>query len=170
MECFFCPKWKKMQKEIQRIYKETFLEDVFDEFFDKVEYKWNKGFDKDMITQADVFKPKENFRSEDYLSGSYKGVFFEHADISWKTSSGNAETQISFDNDTYQRIIFHFKQDKLYVGVSGKDSFDPGIFKQMDDSTEKERIRKDIQVIIDVIEMLNMINVSVDERNITERR
>ncbi len=39
----------------------------------------------------------------------------------------------------------------------------------MDYPTEKARIRKDIQVIIDVIEMLNMIK-KTEEEKITEGR
>lgn len=258
---FFLPKLVENQKEIQRIYKETFLNGVFEEFFDDVEYKWNKGFDIEMIEQADVFTHGGGFYSEDYLSATYKGVSFQHADVQqekksgddmvyfcyrllcfdfpfkqvssvkiipkfdqaletkqkvyidgvglepvklenvefnkiffvgaknpeeafyiltpqmmeyiltlWKKYGGYVETQKSFQNDTYQGISFHFKQDKLYVGISGKDSFDPGAFKQMDYPTEKARIRKDIQVIIDVIEMLNIIKESTDEENITERR
>jgi len=251
---FFLPKTKKKELKLQRIYKETFLTGVFEEFFDDVEYNWSKGFDKDTIKQADVFLPKADFHTEDYLRGTYNGVSFEHADVSWSTGSGEnvtdyhyrllsfdypfkqvqsvkiipkfdqaletnpevlidgvgfspiklenvefnkiffvgaknpeeafyiltpqmmeyiltlwkkyggyAETQMSLQNDTYCRIYFHFKQDKLYVGISGKDAFDPGAFKQMDYPTEKARIRKDIQVIIDVIEMLNMIRKNMDD-------
>ena len=240
----FLPKAKKKEQEIQRIYKETFLTGVFEEYFENVEYRWKQGFDEKKIKQADVFTPKAGFHTEDYLSGTYKGVSFEHADVSWENGSdcynyrlfsfdyffkqmqsvkiipqfdqaletnpkvfidgvglepvklenvefnkiflvgatnpeeafyvltpqmmeyiltlwkkygGYAETPMSLQKDTYRRIKFHFKQDKLYVGISGKDSFDPETFRQLDYPTEKARIQKDIQVIIDVIEMLNMI-------------
>lgn len=83
----------------------------FEEFFDNVEYKWNKGFDKEMIKRADVCIPKENFCLEDYLSGSYKGVSFEHADVSWKTSSGDDVT-----SHNYRLIAFDFTSADLSSG------------------------------------------------------
>lgn len=257
---FFVPQAKIKEQEIKKIYKETFLNGVFEEFFENVDYQWDKGFDKETIKQADLFTPKEGYHTEDYLSATYKGVSFRHADVSWETHSSDTVTHFNYrllcfdfpfkqvssvkiipkfdqaletspkvfidgagleplkleniafnkiflvgaqnpeeafyiltpqmmeyiltlwnkyggypeenwtslERDTYQRIVFHFKKDKLYVGISGADSFDPGSFKRMDYPTEKARIRKDIQVIIDIIEMLNMIKE--DTANIPEGR
>jgi len=259
----FIPKAERNTKEINKIYKETFLTGVFQEFFEEAYYRWDKGFDKETVLDADLFgrafNDSSEFYSEDYLSGKYNGVSFQHADVSWISTNGkygndrtvhfagrmfifdysfkevssvkvipklnkdlSVTTKIYTDDirmdlvklesvefnkifligaknpeeafyvltpqmmeciltlwknyggfrqmevnqssiPTLRGIFFHFKRDKLYVIMEGMNAF--GSYpKQMDYPTEKARIRKDIQVIIDVIEMLNLIKKTEEEK------
>ncbi len=61
--------------------------------------------------------------------------------------------------ETYKyQIIFGFTDNKLLVGINdGKDSFEPPkCSKPIDEKAELEKISKDIQVITDFIDKLNL--------------
>lgn len=249
---------KKMLEEFKRLYKETFLSNVFEEFFDNVDYRWNIGMSRQKFMEAEFYSEYKlsEFHSEDLLRGTYKGIHFEQSDAVLRTKrddttitlfSGrmimidyplksvqsvklipkvNKELDVDIQlfpdvsragtihhpvvmenvefNSTYmvdavdshdafyiltpqvmeqivaiwnkyrkssmndgsranvegipRLIAFHFKQDKLYVVIDHMDSFDTNMLKEVDYSTEKEKIRQHIQVIIDIIEMLKLIN------------
>lgn len=65
-------------------------------------------------------------------------------------------------NRHYPNIAFRFAPGKLYVGIVTNDSFDVGVTKKLSYPEEHARIKKDVQVIIDIIEMINLIS-SPDE-------
>lgn len=236
--------------ELKRLYKETFMNGVLEEFFEDVDYRWQTGISQQQFFATDIFQEcrVSSYHSEDYLSGTYKGVPFKQADIEVKrkekdttvtTFSGrlfefdysfkqvqsvkvmpeleaealnrfqiNRQNIVKMENmefnkifavasadpqeafyvltpqvmerlitlynryrkselddgsrnniqGIYRTIALHFKQDKLYVAIDHMDSFDSNFLKDIDYLTEKEKIRKHIQVIIDIIEMLKLIN------------
>lgn len=245
---------KNNQKELKRLYKETFMKGILEEYFEDVDYRWETGISRQQFFDTGIFEEYKisSYHSEDYLSGVYKGVSFKQADVKFtrrETKNDHAQDitvfsgrLFEFDDSfkqvqsvkvvpemevrvanrfqidrqdivkmenmefnkvfavasaspqeafyvltpqvmerlmdihnrykkselddgnrnniegLYRTIAFHFKQDKLYVVIDHMDSFDSNLLKEIDYPTEKEKIRKHIQVIIDVIEMLKLIN------------
>lgn len=60
-------------------------------------------------------------------------------------------------NRQYPNIAFRFAPGKLYVGIVTDDSFDVGVTKKLSYPEEHAKIKKDVQVIIDIIEMIDLI-------------
>lgn len=245
---------KNNQKELKRLYKETFMKGILEEYFEDVDYRWETGISQYQFFDTGIFEEYKisSYHSEDYLSGVYKGVSFKQADVEFtrRETTGDHPKDVTvfsgrlfeFDDSfkqvqsvkvmpeievraenrfqierqdivkmenmefnkvfavasaspqeafyvltpqvmerlldihnrykkselddgsrnniegLYRTIAFHFKQDKLYVVIDHMDSFDSNFLKEIDYPTEKEKIRKHIQVIIDVIEMLKLIN------------
>lgn len=250
----FGPKMNKNKKEVRALYKEHFMQGVFEEFFEEAHYQWDKGLTKEEILQSGLLlkgtsTAEGSVHSEDYLSGIYKGIPFIHVDVFYEYKTSNSGTAyytkgrlLQFDypfkkvqsvmvipkwgemlgivskalvqysqmdsvklenmkfnkafaasannpeevfyvltpqvmerileiwnkygglqssehnnttrTDIYRSILFHFKQDKLYVWLDNMDSFEHATEGTIEYPKEKARIKKDIQVIIDVIEML----------------
>ncbi|MBO4998604.1 MAG: DUF3137 domain-containing protein [Lachnospira sp.] len=245
---------KNNQKELKRLYKETFMKGILEEYFEDVDYRWETGISQYQFFDTGIFEEYKisSYHSEDYLSGVYKGVSFKQVDVEFtrRETTGDHPKDVTvfsgrlfeFDDSfkqvqsvkvvpeievraenrfqierqdivkmenmefnkvfavasaspqeafyvltpqvmerlmdihnrykkselddgsrnniegLYRTIAFHFKQDKLYVVIDHMDSFDSNFLKEVDYPTEKEKIRKHIQVIIDVIEMLKLIN------------
>lgn len=245
---------KNNQKELKRLYKETFMKGILEEYFEDVDYRWETGISQYQFFDTGIFEEYKisSYHSEDYLSGVYKGVSFKQVDVEFtrRETTGDHPKDVTvfsgrlfeFDDSfkqvqsvkvmpeievraenrfqierqdivkmenmefnkvfavasaspqeafyvltpqvmerlldihnrykkselddgsrnniegLYRTIAFHFKQDKLYVVIDHMDSFDSNFLKEIDYPTEKEKIRKHIQVIIDVIEMLKLIN------------
>lgn len=57
----------------------------------------------------------------------------------------------------YENIAFRFAPGKLYVGINTYDSFDAGVTRKLSFPEEQARMKKDVQVIIDIIEMIDLI-------------
>lgn len=71
----------------RRLYKEMFVAPVISEVFEQVRYRYTEGFHEEQIRQFSLVKNGDNVLSEDYLSGSYRGVKFEQAEVIVKSGS-----------------------------------------------------------------------------------
>lgn len=90
------PKAKTADEEMRILYKDTFLNGMFNEFFDHAHYMGQFGFTQYKVGEFDLYEFGNRFESEDQLSGEYKGVHFEQADVHiWRhidsNGSGNSE-------------------------------------------------------------------------------
>lgn len=78
------PKSKEAEHELKTLYKDTFLNGMFNEFFENARYMGTFGFSQHKVREFELYDIGEEFESEDHLSGMYKGVHFEQADVhSW---------------------------------------------------------------------------------------
>lgn len=57
----------------------------------------------------------------------------------------------------YANVAFRFAPGKLYVGIVTDDSFDNKVGKKLSYPEEQDKIKKDVQVIIDIVEMIDLI-------------
>ncbi len=57
----------------------------------------------------------------------------------------------------YTTVAFRFAPGKLYVGIETDDSFDSSVSRKLSYPEEQARMKKDVQVIIDIIEMIDLI-------------
>lgn len=57
----------------------------------------------------------------------------------------------------YATVAFRFAPGKLYVGIVTDDSFDNKVGKKLSYPEEQDKIKKDVQVIIDIVEMIDLI-------------
>lgn len=221
---------KKVKLEYKQLYKDTFVSSMLKSLLDDVSYDWRGGFSEMDVATFGVVKIGNIFKSEDYLSGSYKGVDFRQADVTIKHETGSGDDKKvttyfsgrmfefkftgksvqnvkvfssayqswlnlrgekvdlenvlfnkSFDVFTpephdafyiltpqmmekitnlyryYPNIGFRFGDGRLCVAINGPDSFDGDYRKKISYPEEYARVKKEVQVIIDIIEMIGLM-------------
>ena len=68
-------------KQYKRDYKDSIVETLFSETFDKVSYLPDSGFSEEMIRGTGLIMLGNRYRSEDLISGSFKGIPFRRSDV-----------------------------------------------------------------------------------------
>ena len=86
---------EKFKKE----FKNIFVVSALQKTFSNLEYVPEKGFDESYMDQIGMLDTGDRYHSEDYVSGDYKKIHFEQADIhvmeeeEEKDSDGNTRTE-----------------------------------------------------------------------------
>ncbi len=75
----------------QAIYKDLFVDEPLRKNFDDVFYAWKSGFSLDEVNDFQLFKRGTGVKSEDYVKASYKGVYFQMADVEILDSTRNSK-------------------------------------------------------------------------------
>ncbi|MDE5872942.1 MAG: DUF3137 domain-containing protein [Lachnospiraceae bacterium] len=222
-------------KEFKELYKQYFVAAMLGEFFENPQYIWNKGFTSDAVRSFGLSQMGNRFYSEDYISGTYKGVLFEQSDvkIQYHTSGKHSHTttyfsgrmfvfhftghnvlpvQIfserfsyrakpierykmhkvnmesvdfnkSFDvkaanehdafyvltpqmmeklfnlQSRFGNVALNFDGERLFLGYNcGMGAFDADMRKPIDYPTEKAKMQRDMQVIMDIIDIMELAN------------
>lgn len=102
------PKAKAAEREIRNLYKDTFLNGIFNEFFDNAKYMAEIGFTQSKVEELGLYQLGNRFESEDQLSGEYRGVRFEQSDAHiWKHTDSNGSGNDS-DIDYFKGRMFIF--------------------------------------------------------------
>ncbi|MEG2011400.1 MAG: DUF3137 domain-containing protein [Bacilli bacterium] len=234
----------KTTEQFKLAFKKTFVLKTLKDVFSDLVYVPEKGIDESVIANTHMMDMGDRYSSNDYISGKYKTVKVETADVhieeeemdvdedgntsrtwitifmgSWmifdfnKTFQANVQVRQKgfsnarlsnffektkykkilledqeFNNKFYiyaqdehdafyiltpslmeklkylvnnikGRILLCFIDDKLHVGIeSGKDSFEHSIFKKIDEAKIIESIGKEIMVITDFVDKLNLDN------------
>ncbi len=73
--------YAKKNEDFRNLYKETFVTPIIGEFFDDFQYNYKEGFDLSKVQAFSLVKNGTEVISEDYLSGSYREVKFEQAEV-----------------------------------------------------------------------------------------
>ncbi|MDE5872943.1 MAG: DUF3137 domain-containing protein [Lachnospiraceae bacterium] len=221
-------------KEFKELYKQHFVVAMLGEFFENPQYIWDKGFTSDAVRNFGISQMGDRFYSEDYISGTYKGVPFEQSDVKIQSETdGEERTTTSYFSG--RMFVFHFKErnvlpvqifsegfsyratierfkmhkvkmesvdfnksfevkaanehdafyvltpqmmeklfelrsrfgnvalnfdgHKLFLGYNcGIGAFDADMRKPIDYPTEKAKMQRDIQVIMDIIDIMELAN------------
>lgn len=225
------PQVSVLQDRYNILYRETFVVSVLKTMLDDVKYEWNNGFTKFEAMQSGLIKIGNEFFSEDYLSGSYKGVKFRQSDVESINVTQNSEGEeiavtyfsgrlieieyplkintgvkvmskyfvtflglldevidmedVEFNEDfnvysldaheafyiltphlmekiktitkKYDRFAFNFSQGKIYFALQNRNVFETEYKTKISYVEEQERMKKDVQVIIDIVNMLGLI-------------
>ena len=69
------------ERKYRLAYKETFLKCSLEKEFEDITVNFEEGFSKEEIAEGHLVHLYENFYSDDYISGKYKGIAFECSDI-----------------------------------------------------------------------------------------
>lgn len=72
---------KRVKESYRDQYKEAFVPMVLKEMLDQANYTWVKGFTEGDVMSSGLVKMGNQFHSEDYIFGMYKGVQFQQADV-----------------------------------------------------------------------------------------
>lgn len=224
-----------ISKEFKELYKQQFVATMLGEFFENPQYIWDKGFTSDAVRSFGLSQMGNRFCSEDYISGTYKGVPFEQSDvkIQYHTSGKNSHTTTYFsgrmfvfhftgrnvlpvqifserfsyrakpierfkmhkvnmesvnfnknfdvkavnEHDAFYvltpqmmeklfnllsrfgNVALNFTGDTLFLGYNcGMGAFDADMRKPIDYPTEKEKMKRDMQVIMDIIDIMELAN------------
>ena len=221
---------KKVKLEYKQLYKDTFVNTILKSMLEDVSYDWRGGFSEMDVATFGVVKIGNIFKSEDYLSGSYKGVNFRQADVTIKHETGSGDDrqvttyfdgrmfEFKFDGKSvqnvkvfssaykswlnlrgenvelediqfnksfdvfslepldafylltpqmmerisnlhrrYNNIGFRFGEGRLCVAINGPDAFDGDYRKKLSYPEEYARVKQEVQVIIDIIEMIGLM-------------
>lgn len=219
-----------LKQQYTTLYKETFVVSVLKTMLDDVKYDCNDGFTEFDIMQSGLIKIGNQLSSEDYLSGSYKGVKFRQADVDSINETWNGEEKetvtyfsgrlIEFEyplkltssvkvlsnyfttylslpseiidmedvefNDEFNVyaldaheafyiltpplieklkyikkycniFAFNFAQGKIYFALQNKKVFEIEYKDSISYVDEQDRMKQDVQTIIDAVNMLGLI-------------
>lgn len=223
----------KKSQEFKELYKQQFVVTMLGEFFENPQYIWDKGFTSDAVRSFGISQLGNRFYSEDYISGTYKGIPFEQSDvkIQYHTSGKNSHTTTYFsgrmfvfhftgrnvlpvqifsegfsyrakpierfkmnkvnmesvdfnknfdvkaanEHDAFYvltpqmmeklfdllsrfgNVALNFTGNKLFLGYNcGMGAFDADMKRPIDYPTEKARMKKDMQVIMDIIDIMEL--------------
>ena len=236
-------------KNIKIFYKEfknIFVKNSLQKYFENVSYDYNNGFSEDYIQNIGMIDTGDRFNSNDYISGIYKNIKFEQSDIHieekheevdkdgnkqeiWKTiflgrimafdfnknfkanmqvvsshfyaniltrksnyvkvSMEDSEFNKMFrvitqnEHDTFYiltphfmekikditkklncDIMFCFVDNRLYVAINNyEDSFEWNVFRKINENEIESIITKDIKLITDFVDELNLDNTLFKE-------
>lgn len=86
----------KKGKEYKNYYKQTYITRLIHDIMPDAEYLPNSGFPSEMVAKTGMMTMGNIYHSEDYIRGTYNGVFFERADMciadETTDSDGNTST------------------------------------------------------------------------------
>lgn len=103
---------EKFDKEI----KGTFVLKLFRQFFENLDYNFEKGFSEEDIQNYGMLYTGDRFYSNDYISGTYKNIKFEQSDIQIevKNEEKDEEGNKKIEWDTIfmgKLMIFEFNKE-----------------------------------------------------------
>lgn len=99
-------------------YKNEVVHQVLSELFDEFEYGFRKGLNRERVYNTHLVRSGNQFKSDDYLKGTYKGIDFEFSDVSIKHHVKQGKTSTTYTYFVGQWIIIkpHKKvSSELYV-------------------------------------------------------
>lgn len=96
--CYVKPTGETAMRELRSIYKDTFLNGMFGEFFEDACYEGWWGFSEIEVMEMSLYKLGNKFESEDKLSGQYRGVWFKQSDVHiWEhVTTGDDDRDIDY--------------------------------------------------------------------------
>lgn len=121
------------QKEFDRLYKETFVPNVLQQYFQNLVYIGDHGFAREEVKQFGLARLGNIFQSEDLIRGQYRGINFAQSDVTIRHKSGgkNKQTTTYFKG---RMFVFDFpKNEVISLQVHSKNFLfhagSPGSFK-----------------------------------------
>lgn len=109
---FFLFAINSKQKEYKNAYKTLLVAGPFQAAFDQCRYEPNNGLKESDIRATALIDMGDDFSSEDYVTGYYKDVHFERADVhiteTHRDSKGNSHTVTLFRG---RWMIFEFNKN-----------------------------------------------------------
>lgn len=84
--------FERKRKTYALHYKRLFVKEALNHVFTDVCYYENGEIDVDKIEETEMITMGNRYRGEDYISGKYKGVFFEQADLCIQNCGGKSTT------------------------------------------------------------------------------
>lgn len=94
----FIKQTSELKREFKKLYKNTFLVGMLEEYFTDVDCQWKTGFDRDFVEELGIIEKGNRFHCEDYIKATYKGVHFEQSDVQIvrESSSGKNKKEITY--------------------------------------------------------------------------
>ena len=116
----------KPSKEYKKRFKSEIVKKALEEKFTDLEYDPNKGMPYSVIASTKMMRMGDIYHSEDYISGKYKDIKFEQADVhieeEYQTTDSEGHTETHYVTIFMGRwMIFDFnKSFKADVQISQK--------------------------------------------------
>ena len=115
-------KQAELKSKYKELYKTTFVTQVLNDIFQDVHYDYKTGFPSQLVKDMSLCRMGNRFYTEDYLSGRYKGVHFEQADVKvqYHTSGKNSHTTTYFEG---RMFIFDYPYKRVFSVQVFSDNF-----------------------------------------------
>ena len=114
-------------KKFTSLYKELVCKDVIAKIFDVKEYRPKDGFEKDFVRNTYLIPVGNRYSSDDYLSGSYRGVEFERCDVCMQNVTNNGKTTTTTTYFEGSWTVFTFpKKISSYLMIREKEFLSGG--------------------------------------------
>lgn len=130
--------------QYKKLYKETIVQGVYQNMFDKVTYRSEQGFEKEWVREQCLISMGNRYSSDDYLSGFYKGVHFVRSDVTMQDHRSSGKSSYTVTLFKGQWMVFDFpKVFQSYTKVVEKEflnSGKPSIFSMSVDKIETENV------------------------------
>lgn len=120
------------RREFRQKYKKVYVKTELQKVFQDLQYEPENGISSEHIVNVGMIKMGNQYRSEDYLSGTYKDVKFAQSDVviqdreKWRDAKGNIrEKYTTIFNGRY--MVFEFNKDfstMFFVIAKSFQSFD----------------------------------------------
>lgn len=78
---FGCWRVQKLRKEMKGLYKDAFVREPLANNFDNVVYEPDNGFPEENVKNYQIFQMGNWYHSEDFIRATYRGVYFEVAEV-----------------------------------------------------------------------------------------
>lgn len=114
----------KAENKYNLLTKQLVVSKLFKQHFDNVVYEPEKGFEEDYIDSLELVDNGNEYESNDLLSGTYKGINFEQADVDivQVTSNGKTTTRTTLFEGRWIIVDF-IKNFNGYHQVRSNGSF-----------------------------------------------
>lgn len=117
---------RKLKVKYRSIFKKTFVKQSLSKLFNNLNYEPSRGIPSRVITETNMMNMGDIYHSEDYVSGEYKGIKFEQADVHIQEEHHSTDSE-GHTTTTYVTIfkgrwmIFDFNKNfKADVQISQK--------------------------------------------------
>jgi len=100
----------KAHKKYVRAFKKLIVEDSFQKSFDKVRYVPGRGLSRKVIEETGMIYTGNRYSSDDYVSGSYKGVSFVRSDVCIQNVQRTGKTTVTVTYFNGKWMIFDFNK------------------------------------------------------------
>ena len=99
-----------MRKKYSAAFKHVIVEDALKNIFSDVTFYPETGICKEVIEDTEMMSMGNRFYSDDYVSGTYKGIHFEQSDVCIQnvTSNGKHTTTVTYFQGRW--MIFEFNK------------------------------------------------------------
>ena len=133
---------RKKVREFKRFYKENLVKHVLEGYIEDLYFDPQNGIGMDVISDTGMMMLGNRYDANDYISGVYKGTFFEQSDVLIQDvqSSGKNTTTVTYFQGRW--MIFSFNKRFAYDMQIKENTFRYSKYKSSLFEPKNERFKK----------------------------
>ncbi|MBP3620942.1 MAG: DUF3137 domain-containing protein [Lachnospiraceae bacterium] len=113
----------KYYKQFQSLYKNNFLVGLLRQWFPDAQFNWEQGFTEQAVNAVGLVERGNRFHSEDFICGTYNGVFFEQSDVTIKRVVRSGKHTHTYTHFKGRMFTFNYDMKDIASTLVFSDSF-----------------------------------------------